>query len=111
MRASYHDARTQVIYPASELGRACTLNSLALEVTTPPGQTLENWTIRMKHTTLTEHPVSPAWEGSGWTVVYQADEPAGTSGWRTFEFSTPFEYNGTNNLLADFSFNNAPGYL
>jgi len=102
----YHDARTQVIYPASELGRACTLKSLALEVTSPPGRTLEHWTIRLTHTSMTEYPASPSWDGSGWTVVYQGNEPAGTTGWRTFEFSTPFEYNGNNNLLIDFSFNN-----
>jgi len=102
----YHDARTQVIYLTNELGRACALNSLALEVTTPPGQTLEHWTIRLKHTPLAEYPVSPSWEDTGWTVVYQGDEPAGTTGWRTFPFSTPFDYNGTNNLLIDFSFNN-----
>lgn len=104
---SYHDARTQVIYLTNELGQACTLNSLALEVTTPPGQTLENWTIRLKHTALAEYPASPSWESTDWTVVYQGDEPAGNTGWRIFEFSTPFDYNGTNNLLIDFSFNNA----
>jgi len=103
----YHDARTQVIYPASELDLACTINSLALDVTAAPGQALENWTIRMKHTSLAEYSTSPEWEGSDWTVVYQANEPAGSAGWRTFTFSTPFEYDGTNNLLIDFSFNNA----
>jgi len=102
----YHDARTQVLYLTNELGHACTLNSLALEVVTPPGRTLENWTIRLKHTSLTEYPLSPEWEGDAWTVVYQGNEPAGTAGWRTFAFSTPFDYDGTNNLLIDFSFNN-----
>ena len=106
LHTEYHDARTQVIYTQDELGEACTLNSLALEVTSPPGQTLENWTIRMKHTMMSEYSASPEWESSDWTVVYQGDEPAGTTGWRTFEFSTPFEYDGTNNLLVDFSFNN-----
>jgi len=102
----YHDARTQVIYRNWELGMACTINSLGLDVTTAPGQTLENWNIRMKHTTLHQYPSTPEWDDSGWTVVYQANEPEGTTGWRTFELSTPFEYNGSNNLLVDFSFNN-----
>jgi len=102
----YHDARTQVICLTNELGRTCTLDSLALDIITLPGQTLENWTIRMKHIGLAEYPASPEWEGSDWTVVYQGDEPAGSAGWRTFQFSTPFAYDGTNNLLIDFSFNN-----
>jgi len=103
----YHDARTQVIYLTNEIGLACTINSLALDITTPPGQSLENWTIRMKHTELAAYSASPSWESNDWTVVYQASEPAGTTGWRTFQFTTPFDYNGTNNLLIDFSFNNA----
>ena len=54
----YHDARTQVIYLASELGAARMFGSLALDVTGIPGQTLKNWTIRVKHTSLAAYPVS-----------------------------------------------------
>ena len=91
---------------AEDLGPACTITSLDLEVTTPPGQPLENWTIRLKHTSRVEYSTSPEWETNGWAVVFQGDEPAGATGWRTFDFSTPFEYNGSDNLLVDFSFNN-----
>ena len=106
MRTDYHDSRTQVIYLAGEIGMRGTITALALDVTTPPGQTLNNWTIRMKHTTLSEYATCEL-DATGWTVVYQKDEPVGGTGWRTFKFSTPFEYNGVDNLLVDFSHNDS----
>ena len=46
----YHDARTQTIYLASEIGQACSINGLSLDVYQVPGQTMNFFTIRMKHT-------------------------------------------------------------
>jgi len=104
MNTDRHDERTQVIYLASEIGAPFTINRLRLYVTTVPGQRLNNWTIRMKHTTLDSFE-TPAWS-TGWTVCYQADTTISTTGWVTFNFTTPFAYNGTSNLMVDFSFNN-----
>ena len=103
----YHDARTQVIYLSSELGGPGRITSLALDVTQIPGQVMNSWTIRMKHTSLDAYAASPAWEGNGWTTVYQANQDRGSTGWVLFEFSTPFDYDGTSNLMIDFSFNNS----
>lgn len=105
MHTYYHDSRTQVIYLASEIGWPGYLSSLALNVTTLPGQAMNYWTIRMKHTELSAYP-SAAFDAAGWTVVYQGYEPRGTAGWRTFNFTTPFLYDGSSNLLIDFSHNN-----
>jgi hypothetical protein len=102
----WHDSRTQVIYQAEELGGSGTIHSLALNVTLIPGQTMKKWTIRMKHTPLSEYPATPSWESAGWTTVYQADETITRTGWVTFTFTTPFVYNGVDNLLIDFCFNN-----
>jgi hypothetical protein len=100
-------SRSQVIYLASELGVPMTIESLALDVVTIPGQTLNNWTIRMKHTSLSEFPAPAQWDSSGWAMVYQANETVSSTDWVTFNFSTPFTYNGTDNLMVDFSFSNA----
>jgi hypothetical protein len=104
----YHDHRAQVIYLQSEIGDAKTITDLAINIYTAPGQTMNNWTIRMKHTTMSQYVGYPELEptGTGWTIVYQNSEPATPIGWRNFSFQTPFEYNGTDNLLIDFSFNN-----
>ncbi|MBN1866234.1 InlB B-repeat-containing protein [Candidatus Sumerlaeota bacterium] len=109
------DARTQSIYTQSELGHARTLTALALNVDTFGPAPLSSFTIRVKHTPLVEYvdftpgPLSrPYWEGpnSGWTTVYsQASTQIESSGWVWFEFSTPFDYNGTDSLFIDFTLN------
>ncbi|HPA20868.1 MAG TPA: InlB B-repeat-containing protein [Verrucomicrobiae bacterium] len=106
----YHDARTQVIYLRDELGGPTRLRSLGLDVATVPGQTMTNFTIRLKHTGVTNYSyLSRAWETDNWTVVYRASQTISTTGWVDIPFSTNFEYNGVSNLLVDISFNNS-GY-
>jgi len=106
MHTFYHDSRTQVIYLASEIGIPGIIKDLALDVTIVPGQTMNNWTIRMKHTSLDNYS-TPSLDATGWTTVYDENESISSTGWRTFTFSTPFAYNGTDNLLVDFSHNNS----
>ena len=107
LMAAYKAVRQQVIYPASEVGSARMLTQLDLEVDTVPGQVLENWTIRIKYTDRDVYTRSNReFDSTGWTLVYQADQVF-TEGLNTFSFQTPFEYNGTDNLLIDFSFFNS----
>ena len=74
--ASNHDQRTQVIYLADEIGQAGAISALALNVDTPPGAVLNNWTIRMRHYTQSAEP--GIWiSSSAWRVVYQGNEPPG----------------------------------
>jgi hypothetical protein len=103
----YEDQRTQVIYLSSEIGDAKNITDLALDIYQVPGQTLYNWTIRMKHTSRSDFSHPPYLETSGWTTVYQSNESISVSGWRNFHFHNAFEYNGTDNLLIDFSHNNS----
>jgi len=102
----FHDARTQVIYLPEDLGGPGKINALALQLTNAPGQMLSNWTMRLKHTAMTRY-VQSTWESAGWTTVYQNDETILNNGWVLFLFTVPFDYDGTNSLLADFSFNNS----
>ena len=107
MGTYYHDQRLQAIYLADELGgRAQQLSGLSLLVAEPPGQPLHQWTIRLKHVPWSTFPKAQ-WEDTGWTTVYQADEAVTEPGWVTFRFTTPFDFNGTNHLLVDLSFNNS----
>lgn len=105
--AANHDVRSQVIYTPAEMAGAGALSSLSLFVNSTPGQTLTNWTIRMKHTTRTDFATDKSWESSGWTTVHQSNQQITTTGWVAFPFTTNFDYNGTDNLLVDFSFNNS----
>ena len=106
--SSYVDSRTELIYLQSEIGGAKLIKKLALNIHIIPGQILNNFTIRMQHTTLNQFSSSlPEIINSGWTTVYQNNENISTGGWRYFSFQTPFDYNGADNLLIDFSFNNS----
>lgn len=107
MSAFFRIGRTQVIYLASELGQASQFTSLALQIAAPPGQALNNWTIRLKQTSLAGYSAPATWHAAGWTAVYQTNQPVASNGWLIFPFSSPFPYNGVDNLLVDFSFNNS----
>ena len=107
----FYDARAQIIMLGSEIGSAQVITDLVLDVYAAPGGTLNNWTIRIQHTNWTEYPsgydVTYMVLTSGWTVVYQANETIAQTGWHTFHLDTPFEYNGSQNLLIDLSYNNS----
>ncbi|MCB1276553.1 M36 family metallopeptidase [Prosthecobacter sp.] len=97
--------RMQVIYLPSEVGAARTLHNLALYVATVPGSPFTGYTIRMKHTPATS--ATASWDNTGWTTVYQADTTVSSTGWHQFDFTTPFDYDGTSSLMVDFSYYNA----
>ncbi len=104
LNAYWEDARTQVIYRADEIGGAMNIAALAINVTQVPDRTLENWTIRMKHVSYDDYSSGGTWESDGWVTVYRHDEVFSRGGETWFAFDTPFAYNGTDNLLVDFSF-------
>jgi hypothetical protein len=105
---SYYDMRSEVIYLQSDIGAAKFITDLALNIYITPGRTLTNWTIRMQHTTWTSFS-SPTtmFITTGWTTVCQGNVTLTPTGWYNFHFQTPFQYNGTQNLLVDFSYNNS----
>jgi len=106
LATSRQAARTQTLYLADEIGGPCSLYSLALHVATVPGQTMNQFTIRLKPTTLTAFS-SAVWDSTDWTVVYQASQAVTAAGWNEFVFTTPFDYDGQQNLMVDISFYNS----
>lgn len=105
LHTSYQDCRTQVIYLADEVGTSGTITALAIDVAQAPDITLKNWTIRVKHTNISQYDDCML-DATGWTLVYQKRRRIYGTGWHKFEFETPFEYNGTDNILVDFSYDN-----
>ncbi|HOZ49250.1 MAG TPA: S8 family serine peptidase [Candidatus Hydrogenedentes bacterium] len=106
----YAGSRAQVIYTAEELGSAGTIRWLALNIASAANVVMKKWTIRLRHTDVDTF-TSGYWEPEGWTTVYQADETISVVGWRVFEFSELFDYDGVRNLLVDFSFVNYETYV
>lgn len=108
IQADYHDGRTQVIYRSAEVGSAQTFTDLALNIYTLPGGTLNNFRIRMKHTAKSQYNISTDdFENTGWTDVFAGNVSFTADGWHTLHFQTPFAYNGTSNLMIDFTFDNS----
>ena len=103
------DVRTQVIYPASQFGGARTFDTFQLNHACYP-TLVENFTIRMRHTPLDAYPSNAVFESDGWTTVFHGDTTIENEGWTEYPFSTPFEYNGIDNLMVDFSFDNSTNY-
>ncbi len=105
-----HDLRAQVIYLAEEIGDAGRILDLALEVTHLPGCVLSNWTVRMKHTPRRAFVEDLQWESDDWTIVFQTNLDLATPGWLWIPLTTAFDYNGMDNLMVDFSFNETGDY-
>jgi hypothetical protein len=106
LSASFHDARLQTIYLTNEIGGAGRIAGLALDVHIPPGQTLSNFTIRLRHTPSDRY-LAGAWQSAGWTTNYQRDVSIVSTGWVNFPFVQPFDYNGRDNLMVDLSFDDS----
>lgn len=113
-----HDSRSVMIYKASEIGGGARLTAMGFNLTTvpPAPEVLANFKIRLKHTSLAAFPPDTPWDNAGWTTVYQAGPVISATGWMTFTFTTPFDFNGIDNLMVDVcmdraSTNNSSSYV
>lgn len=98
--------RTTALFLASELGVARTLRTLAIEFRVLPSTPLEDFTIRIKHSSSTGYPDYSPWDNTGWTTICEGTVMPDHTGWHTFRLSSPFAYDGVSSLLVDISFNN-----
>lgn len=97
--------RSQFIWTATELqGAGLTAGELdGLKMMTDGLGLVKNLTIRIK--TITTSNLA-AWNNDGWTLVYQQDRDFASIGEQMLYFTSPFNWNGTSNLLIDFSYTN-----
>ena len=111
-RGQYSDARTQMVFLASELTAAGitagTINSFSLNVVGKNSTAPYNgFTVKMKNTS-TATMTGGAFE-SGATTVYGPVNYSTVSGTNTFILSAPFTWDGTSNLMLEFCYDNATG--
>jgi hypothetical protein len=94
---------SQSIYYASEINANGNITSLQWYFSGNSGSTIpdsQNITVYLGHTTKTSFSSNTDWESfSGLTAVYTGGVPVNGPGWVTITFTTPFAYNGTDNLL------------
>ena len=96
---NYYDySLTQQIYTQAEVGEAGTITHIAFYVSSNPSS--RKIDIYMSHTSKSSFSSTSDWvsQSTSYRVVkdYQA---FGQSGWNIIPLETPFEYNGTSNLL------------
>lgn len=103
----YHDAKSQMIYLASEIitagGSPGLIPSIAFNVSNIGGPAMQNFTIQMQNTSLT---ALTGFVNTGWTTVFNGTYTVTGTGWQTIELQTPFNWNGTSNLLINICFDN-----
>ena len=104
----YWGSKHQMIILASELtalgAPGGAIGSLAFDVATVNGVPLQNFTIKMGHTTQSAATTTFI---PNLTQVYTAATYTEVQGWNTHTFQTPFVWNGVDNLVIETCLNNS----
>ena len=111
--------RMQTIYQAGDINVPAGGNITSLSLYLKDASysyILNNFTVRLQSSPSipADYSLEHNWLSTGWTTVYQQDlnisqatyQSDGdlNAGWITIPFTTPFPYDGTDNLMVDFSF-------
>ncbi len=92
----------ETIYPASEIGNACTINAISYNCTDPTFYcTNLSMKVYIGETTKTAHSSQTDWTPeNSLTLVYSGTNVViGDEEWERIVLDTPFEYSGENNLV------------
>jgi hypothetical protein len=92
-----------MIYPQAALGSAKSITKIAFNYTSTSTVTFTNQKIYLKHTNSNTFP-DAGYENptvSGYTLVYSGSITF-TNGWCEITLTTPFSYNGTDNLIVHY---------
>lgn len=105
---SADDGVRQILYHAAELGTAGQITSVGCRTTIadPAAQTGLTYSITLSHTSATTLVTDRATNLPAPAIVYTGtfDQPDFLGGdWFDIQLSTPFNYNGTDNLVVEFS--------
>lgn len=104
------DGRVQYLVLASELTALGmppgTFTSVAFNVATADPASMGSFTIKMGGTTATSM-TSTYLPNTTFTTVYGPSTYTASTGWNTHTFTTPFIWNGTDNVVIEVCFDNA----
>ena len=103
--------RSQFLWKANEMTTtglsAGDITGIKLNLTSI-GTEIRNLTIRIKQTSL-DSLDSNNFENNGFTEVYKLTTDFINNGWQDLNFYSPFNWDGSSNLVLDFSFENLNG--
>jgi hypothetical protein len=104
----WEDGRHQYLLTAAELSAAGlgvgNMRSLAFNVASWNGLVMNGFNIRMANVSTTN--LTSTFQAPSFTTVFSGNYSVPGTGWRTFNFSTNFAWNGTSNVLVEVCFNN-----
>ncbi|MCB9189351.1 MAG: PKD domain-containing protein [Flavobacteriales bacterium] len=107
----YWGAKHQIIVLASELSAAGMsagdIYGLGFNVAQANGTQLDGFTIKIGTTTSTQFGFGSNFQTTGLTTVYGPSNYTESSGVNMHTFSTPFNWDGSSNLIIDVCFNNS----
>lgn len=109
----FMDHRCQIIITKAELTAAGytaannRIKSLAFYTGTASTQVMNNFTIKISHTTATSFSSTSFLSGSNTVTVFSGNVTATSNQWNTHNFTTSFAYNGVNNLLIEICYDNS----
>ena len=100
--------RTQMIYHQAEVGSAGLLRSMSVDMAVLPNIYYRHMSvvIRLKHTSKSNSGEMNRFESDGWVTVFDSSLSLDATGWTRLGFTTPFLYNGTDNLMVDMTVSN-----
>ncbi len=106
----YHDGRHQYIFTPAEItgvgGYAGNITSLAFNVQSLGSPTMDNFNIKLGHTTLSAFVAADLFVSPLNTVYSAATYQPAATGFQTINFTIPFTWNGTDNLVVDVCYDN-----
>lgn len=94
----YKYGYSQQIFTAEELNGPSEITYISLNLANLSQQ--RNFKIYLSHTTAAD--LDSAWASTADAQLVYSGPQTLTAGWNTFNFTTPFSYNGTDNLLVIF---------
>ena len=95
----YEYALSQQIYTAEEIGSACTITSISF-FNKANTDRVRTYDIYLQHTDKSSFSSKTDWiTVSASDKVFSGTVTMGAVAWTTFELDTPFEYDGTSNLV------------
>jgi hypothetical protein len=102
----YMDSRTDMLYTQSELGIStpATITKIGFNFATIASQMLNGFYIKFQNTNATS---LSGFTSTGWMNVYSGTYVPPGTGWQYITLTTPFYYDGVNNLLVEVCFNNS----
>ncbi|MFZ4411679.1 MAG: GEVED domain-containing protein [Bacteroidales bacterium] len=106
----YTGSKEQYLITKAELNalgiQAGPITSIGFDVVSYTGAAMINYSVQIGHSSLGALTTALA---SGLTQVYSTSSYMPTTGWNIYTFSTPFVWNGTDNIIIEDCFDNYAG--